>query len=66
MTPDDYKRFMNFLTTHDCRVDFRQFRGGGLEAAAPSRPAAADAKMWVAPVMARAESGMNRVDRWRA
>jgi len=22
----DYKRFMNFLTTHDCRADFREFR----------------------------------------
>ncbi|MQA28851.1 MAG: AAA domain-containing protein [Luteitalea sp.] len=22
----DYKRFMNFLTTHDCRPDFREFR----------------------------------------
>ena len=24
--PQDYKRFMNFLTTHDCRADFREFR----------------------------------------
>jgi transcriptional regulator with PAS, ATPase and Fis domain len=23
----DYKRFLNFLATHDCRVDFREFRG---------------------------------------
>jgi hypothetical protein len=22
----DYKRFMNFLTTHGCLVDFREFR----------------------------------------
>jgi hypothetical protein len=22
----DYKRFMNFLATHDCRPDFREFR----------------------------------------
>jgi hypothetical protein len=22
----DYKRFMNFLSTHDCRVDYREFR----------------------------------------
>jgi hypothetical protein len=22
----DYKRFMNFLATHDCRVDYREFR----------------------------------------
>ena len=26
MPPQDYKRFMNFLTTHDCRADFREFR----------------------------------------
>ena len=24
--PDDYKRFMNFLSTHDCGADFREFR----------------------------------------
>jgi hypothetical protein len=24
----DYKRFLNFLTTHDCGVDFRLFRAG--------------------------------------
>ncbi len=24
--PGDYKRFMNFLATHDCRADFREFR----------------------------------------
>jgi transcriptional regulator with PAS, ATPase and Fis domain len=23
----DYKRFLNFLSAHDCRVDFREFRG---------------------------------------
>jgi hypothetical protein len=22
----DYKRFMNFLSTHDCRADYREFR----------------------------------------
>jgi len=26
MPPKDYKRFMNFLVTHDCRPDFREFR----------------------------------------
>jgi DNA-binding NtrC family response regulator len=26
MQPKDYKRFMNFLMTHDCRPDFREFR----------------------------------------
>jgi transcriptional regulator with PAS, ATPase and Fis domain len=25
----DYKRFLNFLAAHDCRIDFREFRGGG-------------------------------------
>jgi DNA-binding NtrC family response regulator len=32
MPASDYKRFMNFLATHDCRVDYREFRhanGGG-------------------------------------
>jgi hypothetical protein len=24
----DYKRFLNFLSAHDCRVDFREFRSG--------------------------------------
>ena len=24
--PDDYKRFMNFLASHDCRAEFREFR----------------------------------------
>jgi transcriptional regulator with PAS, ATPase and Fis domain len=28
MDPADYKRFLNFLTTHDCNVDFREFRSG--------------------------------------
>jgi DNA-binding NtrC family response regulator len=26
--PGDYKRFLNFLSTHDCNVDFREFRSG--------------------------------------
>ena len=28
MEPGDYKRFLNFLSTHDCTVDFREFRSG--------------------------------------
>jgi len=28
MPADDYKRFMNFLSTHDCRADYREFRVG--------------------------------------
>jgi transcriptional regulator with PAS, ATPase and Fis domain len=30
----DYKRFLNFLAAHDCRVDFREFRFGGVTAEA--------------------------------
>jgi hypothetical protein len=28
MPSTDYKRFLNFLAAHDCRVDFREFRQG--------------------------------------
>ena len=28
----DYKRFMNFLSTHECRADFREFRNANTEA----------------------------------
>jgi transcriptional regulator with PAS, ATPase and Fis domain len=35
MLPRDYKRFLNFLTAHDCRADFREFRNGVSEV--PSR-----------------------------
>jgi DNA-binding NtrC family response regulator len=28
----DYKRFLNFLSTHDCRADFREFRNANGEA----------------------------------
>jgi len=31
MPPDDYKRFMNFLATHGCRAQFREFRNSGEE-----------------------------------
>jgi DNA-binding NtrC family response regulator len=30
--PGDYKRFMNFLSTHDCRVDYREFRAARADA----------------------------------
>jgi two-component system, NtrC family, response regulator AtoC len=30
----DYKRFLNFLSAHDCRIDFREFRGGSAPAPA--------------------------------
>jgi len=36
MPAEDYKRFLNFLTTHDCMVDFRPFRAGRQEE--PLRP----------------------------
>jgi transcriptional regulator with GAF, ATPase, and Fis domain len=35
MPPEDYKRFMNFLATHDCRAGFREFRNGRSRGAAP-------------------------------
>lgn len=37
MPPDDYKRFMNFLATHDCRAEFREFRNRSDEAAVSRR-----------------------------
>lgn len=27
--PLEYKRFLNFLAAHDCRIDFREYRPGG-------------------------------------
>ena len=33
----DYKRFMNFLSTHDCRPDYREFRNGDGSEARPVR-----------------------------
>ena len=38
MPNKDYKRFLNFLAAHDCRVDFREFRTGN-EHVPPPRPA---------------------------
>jgi hypothetical protein len=40
MPATDYKRFLNFLTTHDCVVDFRPYRSGGLNGGAGGRVAA--------------------------
>jgi DNA-binding NtrC family response regulator len=39
----EYKRFLNFLAAHDCRVDYREYRGALPTApgAAPSAPATA-------------------------
>ena len=39
MPPGDYKRFMNFLATHDCRAEFREFRNVTEEPVALSRTA---------------------------
>ena len=35
--PGDYKRFMNFLSTHDCRAEFREFRNANQETTAAVR-----------------------------
>jgi transcriptional regulator with PAS, ATPase and Fis domain len=35
--PTDYKRFMNFLATHDCRADFREFRNATTDGRHPIR-----------------------------
>ena len=37
MPPEDYKRFMNFLTTHKCRADFREFRSPAAEVSSAPR-----------------------------
>jgi transcriptional regulator with GAF, ATPase, and Fis domain len=36
---DDYKRFLNFLASHECTVDFREYRGGS-QTGRPARPPA--------------------------
>lgn len=35
---DDYKRFLNFLTTHDCLPNFREFRSGPVAVPAVASP----------------------------
>jgi DNA-binding NtrC family response regulator len=37
MSNQDYKRFLNFLSAHDCGADFRAFRHGTAEAQRPPR-----------------------------
>ena len=37
MAPSDYHRFHNFLTAHDCKVDFRAFRSGNAAASVPPK-----------------------------
>jgi DNA-binding NtrC family response regulator len=41
MTADDYHRFHNFLAAHECKVDFRAFRGAGERADTARRPSPA-------------------------
>jgi DNA-binding NtrC family response regulator len=38
MPPADYKRFLNFLSTHGCSVDFREFRSGRASRERPMEP----------------------------
>ena len=38
MPPNDYKRFLNFLSTHSCNVDFREFRSGRASRERPMDP----------------------------
>jgi DNA-binding NtrC family response regulator len=38
MPPGDYKRFLNFLSTHGCNVDFREFRSGRASRERPMDP----------------------------
>jgi transcriptional regulator with GAF, ATPase, and Fis domain len=38
MPPSDYKRFLNFLSTHGCSVDFREFRTGRASRERPMEP----------------------------
>ena len=38
MPTKDYKRFLNFLAAHDCRVDFREFRTGDKHVPTPRPP----------------------------
>jgi hypothetical protein len=39
----DYKKFLNFLSTHDCRVDYREYRPGGSAYTSPASISAAAA-----------------------
>jgi DNA-binding NtrC family response regulator len=41
MPQDDYKKFLNFLAAHDCRVDFRSFRERTPVDGVPAAPIAA-------------------------
>jgi transcriptional regulator with PAS, ATPase and Fis domain len=60
MPATDYKRFLNFLTTHDCVVDFRPFRSAGMDGGAPPRAAAARRSEEREPVPGRRAEGGGR------
>ena len=64
MSPEDYKRFLNFLTTHDCNVDFRKFRSG--ETAPPGSPIVGLPNVGGQPGAGRVASGISPADRWSA
>ncbi len=64
MPPSDYKRFLNFLATHGCGVDYRQFRSGDGKAA-PDSPSTDNGHSLVPAGSCREQSRLNRVDRWR-
>ena len=55
----DYKRFLNFLSAHDCSVDFRQFRSGAERVEAKPAPAAPAAPSATAALPRPSESGRN-------
>jgi transcriptional regulator with PAS, ATPase and Fis domain len=38
MAPEDYKRFLNLLSTHGCVVDFREYRSGRASVDRPIEP----------------------------
>ena len=56
--PEDYKRFMNSLATHDCRADFREFRSVGTDVANAPRVG----RVSLSP-LPRASSGADRETR---
>jgi transcriptional regulator with PAS, ATPase and Fis domain len=55
---DDYKRFMNFLTTHGCRADFREFRSPSAEMTTPLRLHRAPLPLRPAPIRPSTEESV--------
>jgi transcriptional regulator with GAF, ATPase, and Fis domain len=53
----DYKKFMNFLCTHDCRPDFREFRSP----AAGSQPRVSRRKPWTDLLSAPPQAAVRRL-----